>query len=112
MRMRCFLVLSLLFVCWFGSVSSAQSEPASETRKVIRKTQPIYPEIAKRMQLSGTVRVIAVVAPDGTVKKIEPVGGSPVLLEAAKESVINWKFAAANSETKEIVELHFAPLNQ
>jgi outer membrane biosynthesis protein TonB len=64
------------------------------------------------MQLSGTVRVVAVVAPDGTVKKVEPMGGSPVLIEASKEAVMNWKFAPANSETKETVELHFAPLNQ
>jgi TonB family protein len=72
----------------------------------------VYPEIAKRMQLSGTVRVTAVVAPDGTVKRVEPMGGSPVLLEAAKDSVIKWKFAQANSETREIVELHFTPLGQ
>jgi TonB family protein len=111
MRMRCFLVLSLLVVCSFGSVSSAQSDQASDTRKVIRKTSPTYPEIAKRMHLSGTVRVTAIVASDGTVKKVEPMGGSPVLIEASKEAVLNWKYAPASSETKEVVELHFASLD-
>ena len=60
------------------------------------------------MNLSGTVRVIAVVGADGDVKAVEPVGGSPVLLRAAEDAVSKWKFAPG-TETKEPVELHFNP---
>ena len=36
------------------------------TRKVKTKTQPVYPELAKRMNISGTVKLQVVVAPNGT----------------------------------------------
>src|SRR5438477_6827092 len=109
MRMRhvgSILLLSTLL----GSASMAQNQqPSAEVlRRIVRKTLPIYPEIAKKMNLSGTVRVIAVVAPDGEVKSVEPLGGSPVLLKAAEDAVTKWKFAAG-PESKEIVELHFNP---
>jgi TonB family protein len=74
---------------------------------VVRKT-PAYPDIAKRMNLSGTVKVIAVVAADGEVKSVEPVGGRPVLLKAAEDAIAKWKLAPG-AESKETVELHFNP---
>jgi outer membrane biosynthesis protein TonB len=61
------------------------------------------------MNLSGTVKVVAVVAPDGTVKNVQPVGGSPLLLQAAEDAVYKWKYAPAGAESKEPVELHFNP---
>ncbi len=60
------------------------------------------------MNLGGTVRVVAVVASDGEVKSVEPVGGSPVLLKAAEDAVSKWKFAPG-PESRESVELHFTP---
>ena len=60
------------------------------------------------MKLGGTVRVIAVVAADGNVKSVEPVGGSPVLIKAAEDAVAKWRFAPG-AESRESVELHFNP---
>jgi outer membrane biosynthesis protein TonB len=61
------------------------------------------------MNLAGTVKVVAVVTPDGKLKKVEPVGGSPVLLQAAEGAVTEWKFAPAGSESRDVVEVHFHP---
>lgn len=61
------------------------------------------------MNLSGTVKVFAVVAPDGKVKSVEPVGGSPLLIQAAQDAIMQWKFAPAGAESKELIELHFNP---
>jgi TonB family protein len=110
MRIRYVLVLFLLFSVFFGPARTAQSQQSSPDglRRIVRKTQPTYPELAKRMNLSGTVKVIAVVGADGQVKAVEPMGGSPVLLRAAEEAVSQWKFAPG-SESKEPVELHFNP---
>jgi len=60
------------------------------------------------MNLGGTVKVLAVVAADGNVKSVEPVGGSPVLIKAAQDAVAKWKFAPG-AESKEPIELHFTP---
>ena len=109
MRMRYALALSLLFLCCFGPAGMAQSQQSStENRRLVRQTPPSYPELAKRMNLGGTVKVIAVVAADGKVKSVEPMGGSPVLLKAAEDAVSQWKFAPG-VESREVVELHFNP---
>jgi Gram-negative bacterial TonB protein C-terminal len=40
-------------------------------RKVVNRVIPTYPSLARTMKLVGSVRVEAVVAPDGIVKKVE-----------------------------------------
>ncbi|HME36810.1 MAG TPA: energy transducer TonB [Candidatus Sulfotelmatobacter sp.] len=110
MRIRYILALFLLFSCVVGLAGMAQSQQSStEVRKLVRKVDPVYPLMAKKINLSGTVKVFAVVATDGTVKSVEPVGGSPVLVQAAQDAIRQWKFVPAAAESKELVELHFHP---
>jgi TonB family protein len=78
-------------------------------RKAIHKTMPVYPALARQSNLAGTVKVVAIVAPDGKVKTVEAVGGSPILIEAAKDAIGQWKFAPAPAESREVIELHFNP---
>lgn len=70
---------------------------------------PVYPALARQVNLSGTVKVVAVVTPDGKVRTVEPMGGSPILIEAAKEAIVQWKFVPAAAESREVIELHFNP---
>ena len=79
------------------------------TRKVATRIAPSYPELAKRMHVQGTVKVEAVVRPNGTVKSTRVLGGSPVLVEAAADAVRKWKFEAAPNETTEVVQITFQP---
>ena len=109
MRMRFFLVLSALFSLSLAAGFVVAQDSATPERKIVKQTIPRYPEIARRMNLAGTVKVIAVVTPDGKVRAVEPVGGSPVLIQAAKDAITEWKFAAAGSESRQVVELHFNP---
>lgn len=110
MRKKHVLILALIFLFGFVTIGTAQSQQSSteSSRKVVRRVEPRYPEIARKMNLGGTVKVVAVVAADGSVKKVEPVGGSPVLVEAAQSAIQQWKFAAG-AESREAVELHFTP---
>lgn len=110
MRKRFSLSLVLLSLCCFGLAGVAQGQQASHdnARKLVRKVEPQYPAAAKRTNLGGTVKVIAEVAPDGSVKRVEPVGGSPLLLQAAENAVLQWKFVPG-AESKETVELRFTP---
>lgn len=110
MRIRSFLALFFLLSCCFGVVGSAQEQSSSESaRKLVHKVDPTYPEMARRMNIAGTVKLYAVVAPDGNVKAIEQVGGSPLLVQASVAAIKVWKFAPAATETKELIELHFRP---
>jgi TonB family protein len=110
MQMRYVLVLFLLFSFCFGPAGTAQGQQTTTEngRKVVRKMTPSYPEIARKMNLGGVVKVVAVVAPDGDVKSVEPRGGSPILLKAAEDAVAKWKFASGG-ESRETIEVRFAP---
>lgn len=109
-RARYGLILLLLLVSCFGVARIAESQQSSGpgTRRILQRMPPAYPEIARRMNLEGTVRVCAVVATDGTVKTVQPIGGSPVLIRPALDAILKWRFAPG-TESKEIVELHFTP---
>jgi TonB family protein len=109
---RCFPILCLLLICLPAKLSRGQEASNQVERKILKQTMPRYPEIARRMNLAGTVKVMAVVAPDGKVKSVEPMGGSPVLIQAAQDAVSQWKFAPANGESRQVVELHFNPQDQ
>lgn len=86
----------------------AQHEP-SENRKIVNRVTPQYPEIARSMNLAGTVKAEAVVAPNGVVKSVEVRGGHPVLVRAAENAIYKWKWAPASHETREPIEVKFDP---
>jgi len=77
------------------------------TRKVKTKVPPAYPELARRMNIRGTVRVWVVVSPNGNIKETKGVGGNPILLNSALDALKKWKFEAAPSESEGVVEFHF-----
>jgi TonB family protein len=107
MSRRCIIVLSALLVALSGALPAQESNASANARRIVRQIAPVYPELARHMSITGAVRIIATVAPNGSVKSIEPVGGNPVLLKAAQEAVMNWKYAAGPTETKELIELRF-----
>lgn len=85
-----------------------QALPAQElARKVVAKTAPTYPELAKKMHLTGKVKVEVVVSAAGSVSSAKLVGGNPVFEQSAIEAVKQWRFQPADKETKGIVLLEF-----
>lgn len=92
------------------SLATAQQSMVEEgKRKVKSKTNPAYPELAKRMNIIGKVKIEVVVAPDGHVKTSRAVGGHPVLVQACLDAIKDWKFESAPEETTQIVEFEFKP---
>jgi TonB family protein len=88
-----------------------QAQQAEEeiSRKAKSKVQAIYPELARRMNLSGTVKVKVVVFPNGTVKGARVMGGHPLLADAALDAVKKWRFEPAAMESTGIVDFKFDP---
>lgn len=92
-----------------GASSFAQSGTTDEgKRKVKSKVAPAYPELAKRMSVSGKVKIEVVITPDGRVKSTRVIGGHPLLVQACQDAVKEWKFAAAPEESTQIVEFEFS----
>jgi TonB family protein len=79
-------------------------------RKVKNKVPPLYPELARRMNISGVVKVRVTVAANGSVKDAQLVGGHPVLANAAMDAVKKWRFETRPEETSETVEFRFDPV--
>ena len=91
------------------SAEAHQAEAQQEeiARKVKTSVQPAYPELARRMNIVGVVRVQVVVAANGSVKSAKGVGGHPLLVNAAVDAVKKWRFEAASEETTGIVQFKF-----
>ena len=77
-------------------------------RKVIARTAPSYPELARRMHLSGKVKLELVIAPGGSVKSAKLVGGNPVFEKSAVDAAKQWRFEPAEKETKALILLEFS----
>ncbi len=82
----------------------AQQEPK---RRVKSRVDAAYPEIARKYNLAGKVRISVVVAKDGHVKSTKVLGGNAVLANSALDALKDWKFMPGPDETTEIVEFDF-----
>ena len=101
-------LLAALFTTFAVPPQVMRGQDATETkRKVKTQVTPIYPELARRMNVHGKVRLEVTVAADGTVKNVHAVGGHPLLVSASQDAVRNWKFEPAPKETIQIIEINF-----
>jgi TonB family protein len=98
---RTFLALFLML--------TAVNLPAQESRKVISNPEPPYPEVARRLRLSGAVKVQVVIAPDGKIKETKITGGHPIFVNSVQETLKSWKYAPASAETTTQLEFSFHP---
>jgi len=80
---------------------------AADTRKAVANPDPEYPEIARRMNISGTVKVELVIGADGTIKSAKVLGGHPVLADAVQKALKKWKYAPGASETTMQLDFKF-----
>ncbi len=91
-----------------GAMGFAQTGSTDEgKRKVKSRVTPAYPELAKRMNVTGKVKIEVIIAPDGHVKSTRAVGGHPLLVQACQDAVKEWKFLPAPEESTQIVEFDF-----
>ena len=97
------LLLALISLYFLDSATAQDL-----SRKVIAKTVPSVPELAKKMHLSGKVKVEVVINSAGAVTAARLVGGNPVFEKNAVDSVKQWKFEPAQKETKAVILVEFA----
>jgi len=91
-----------------GVWGRAQTGTTDESkRKVKTRVTPVYPDLARRMNVAGKVKIEVVIGADGRVKTTRVVGGHPLLVQACQDAVREWKFAPAPEETTQIVEFEF-----
>jgi TonB family protein len=97
-----------LLTAILGAAMCQASTGAEPDRKVVNRVQPLYPELARQLNVTGTVKIEVVIAANGSVKNLKPLGGHPLLIESARQALRKWRFAPG-PETTTIVEFHFYP---
>ena len=90
-------------------VGAQQAQNEEILRRAKSKVQPVYPELARKMNIAGTVKIEIVVLPNGTVKDAHVVGGHPVLASAALDAARKWRFEPAAGESSGVIDFKFEP---
>jgi TonB family protein len=86
----------------------AQSSGAVEERRPVKHlVQPTLSDLARKLNLTGTVRIEVTIAPDGSVKRTRVLGGHPVLAQDAERAAQRSTFEPGPRETVETIEFKF-----
>ncbi len=99
-------IIALLAVMVAAQTASAQEE---SSRKVKTRVAPAYPELARKMNVSGVVKVQITIEPNGSVKSAKALGGHPLLIEPAVDAAKRWKYEPSKEESTTIVQFNFNP---
>jgi TonB family protein len=89
-------------------IAPAMPVRAADARAIKTRVAPTYPEIAKRMRITGVVRLAVTVSSDGKVIGVKPLSGNNLLSMAASEAVRSWRFEPGPGESTEEVALNFS----
>lgn len=91
------------------STAPLQAQNATSVRKLVYKVTPKYPRELRQNSIGGTVRLSISISPNGSVGKISPIGGNPILVDAATLAVRQWKYVPADRPTTTEIQLDFIP---
>jgi TonB family protein len=83
--------------------------PAHAADRAVKvRVPPVYPEMAKRMKISGSVRVQVTIDASGAVTAVKALDGNRMLSQAAEDAVKKWKYEAGDGPVTTEVTLNFA----
>jgi len=100
-------ILALLAGSTAGLIPHLSAQNKKPSREVIHSEKPDYPVIVRSARIGGTVRLNAIVLANGTVTRVQVLGGNPILAETAAKAVMKWKYALAPTQTSEEVVVIF-----
>lgn len=104
--------VSAVTAALLSSAVVAQTPITEEGKRKVKSKAPVaYPEMARRMNVSGKVKIEVIITPDGRVRSTRVVGGHPLLVQVCEDSVKEWKFLPAPEETTQVIEFDFHGAN-
>ena len=97
----------LMLMAMVALALSVHEMSAQDTvRPVKNKVAPEYPLLAKKMSVTGIVKLQVTIDSSGSVRSVAPVGGHPLLIESAIKAVKTWKFDPG-PESSEVIQFRF-----
>lgn len=88
-------------------LSVAPGFAAGGVRRAVTRVPPVYPELARRMHVSGTVVLRLTIQPDGSVSDAKVESGHALLCPAAQDAVKRWKFEPGSDTSDMTVDVNF-----
>lgn len=104
MRIRWSSALAVLMASLCLLASTIQG---AETRKLRKSVKPVYPGLALKMRVEGTVKLEAIVGRDGNVTNVIVVSGHALLKPAAVDCVKQWQYEPGTDSTLVPIEVNF-----
>jgi TonB family protein len=89
--------------------AEAVSTPGKNSRKLLHKVAPAYPEDLRSRNIGGVVKLDVKIAAGGNVEKVAIVGGNPILADSAARAVKQWQYAPSSSPTNLLLSVEFNP---
>lgn len=86
------LVICVLAVWIAPAHAQVRLEPETAQRLLLEAPDPVYPPLAKVVQLQGTVKVAITVSETGSIVSAEAVSGNPILVNSALDAVKKRKY--------------------
>jgi protein TonB len=105
---RLLVCVALAAIAMGVGVAAAGAADAEAPRVVIKRIMPVYPDLARKVHAAGKVKLSVAVTPEGKVKRVDVVGGHPLLVVAASDAAKQWLFAPASRESSEPLVFDFS----
>jgi TonB family protein len=80
----------------------ARTSPTVQSARLIKRVEPVYPELARHNRVEGTVSLKADIDETGKVKNVRVLHGSPLLRDEAVRAVKQWKYSPARLHGKPV----------
>ncbi|HEX3968699.1 MAG TPA: energy transducer TonB [Edaphobacter sp.] len=91
-----------------GLVLCASAAFAAVThRAIVSRVTPAYPELARRMHVTGKVVLLVTIQPDGKVSATKVESGHALLAPAAQDAVSRWRFAPGPEASESEIDVNF-----
>jgi TonB family protein len=105
---RLVVCVGLLAIATGAGVPVADAADPEPPRAVAKRVMPAYPDMARKVRAIGKVKLSVLVTTEGKVKRVDVIGGHPVLVVAASDAAKQWLFAPASKETSELLVFDFS----
>ena len=70
-----------------------QFKPSSLLQgSLIRRVEPVYPQLARVARVQGPVVLEAIISKDGTMQNLQLISGHPLLVPASIAAVSQWRY--------------------
>ena len=74
----------------------SQQGASLQIGQLLSRVDPLYPEEAKTQRTEGTVKLHAIIGPDGTIASVESRSGPALLIPAATDAVRQWRYTPSS----------------